>query len=117
MVAAASEQGGVVVNGMSCYARDGEFANSALVTSFAPGMFATPSEAFDFLSAIEKKIFLAERCKVPHRIFYCIKGANGVVFYFKIAFDRKISISKRLRLNSLSSIYNKQSTFAGSNGA
>ena len=59
VIPATAEQDHLRTNGMSCYARDGEFANSALVTSFAPGMFATPSEAFDFLSAIEKKIFLA----------------------------------------------------------
>jgi len=43
VVPAASEEGGVVVNGMSCYARDGANANSALVVSvdgrdFGPGV-------------------------------------------------------------------------------
>ena len=33
VVAAASEQGGVVTNGMSCFARDGENANSALLVT------------------------------------------------------------------------------------
>ena len=39
VVAAASEDGGVVVNGMSCFARDGENANSALLVSVEPEDF------------------------------------------------------------------------------
>ena len=37
VVAAASEEGGTVVNGMSLFARDGENANSALLVSVGPG--------------------------------------------------------------------------------
>ena len=37
VVAAASEAGGVAVNGMSLFARDGENANSALLVSVGPG--------------------------------------------------------------------------------
>ena len=37
VVAAASEEGGVAVNGMSLFARDGENANSALLVSVGPG--------------------------------------------------------------------------------
>lgn len=36
VVAAASEKGGVVVNGMSCFARDGENSNSALLADVRP---------------------------------------------------------------------------------
>ena len=39
VVAAASEAGGVVVNGMSLYARDGENANSALLVNVLPEDF------------------------------------------------------------------------------
>ena len=39
VVAAASEEGGVAVNGMSYFARDGENANSALLISVAPEDF------------------------------------------------------------------------------
>ena len=39
VVAAASESGGVVVNGMSLYARDGENANSALLVNVLPEDF------------------------------------------------------------------------------
>ena len=41
VVAAASEEGGVVVNGMSYFARDGENANSALLISVGPGDFGS----------------------------------------------------------------------------
>jgi len=37
VVAAASEEGGLAVNGMSLFARDGENANSALLVSVGPG--------------------------------------------------------------------------------
>jgi len=39
VVAAASEAGGAVVNGMSCFARDGENANSALLVNVLPEDF------------------------------------------------------------------------------
>ena len=39
VVAAASEAGGVVTNGMSCFARDGENANSALLVGVEPSDF------------------------------------------------------------------------------
>ncbi len=41
VVAAASEESGVVVNGMSYFARDGENANSALLISVGPGDFGS----------------------------------------------------------------------------
>jgi len=41
VVAAASENGGVVVNGMSLYQRDSGIANSALVVNVTPGDFGT----------------------------------------------------------------------------
>ncbi len=49
MVNAASEVGGIVVNGMSNYRRDAEMSNSALVVSVRPDDF--PSE--DVLAGIE----------------------------------------------------------------
>lgn len=42
VVAAASENGGVVTNGMSRYARDGKNANSALLINVAPDDFGVP---------------------------------------------------------------------------
>ncbi|HBP71635.1 MAG TPA: hypothetical protein DD650_06410, partial [Ruminococcaceae bacterium] len=39
VVCASSEEGGVVVNGMSEYARDGENADSALLVGIEPELF------------------------------------------------------------------------------
>lgn len=41
VVAAASEEGGIVVNGMSCYARDGHNANAALLVNVDPADFGS----------------------------------------------------------------------------
>ena len=58
VVAAASERGGVVTNGMSRYARDGENANAALVVSVSPEDF--PAGALGGVTLqreIEKKAY------------------------------------------------------------
>lgn len=52
VVAAASEDGGVVVNGMSSYARDGENSNSAIAVSVRPDDFE-PIDGSLALGAIE----------------------------------------------------------------
>ena len=52
VVAAASEEGGVVVNGMSSYARDGENSNSAVAVSVRPDDFE-PVNGSLALGAIE----------------------------------------------------------------
>ena len=57
VVAAASEEGGVVTNGMSRYARDGENANSALAVSV--GGFADPMEGIEFQRRLERAAFAA----------------------------------------------------------
>lgn len=49
VVAAASEEGGVCVNGMSCFARDGKNANSALLVGIEPSDF--PGD--DVLAGVE----------------------------------------------------------------
>ncbi len=55
VVAAASERGGTVTNGMSEFARSGENANSALVVSVTQGDFpAGPLGGVEFASKIEK---------------------------------------------------------------
>ncbi len=41
VVAAASEEGGLVTNGMSCFARDGQNANSALLVGITPADFGS----------------------------------------------------------------------------
>jgi uncharacterized FAD-dependent dehydrogenase len=60
VVAAASEEGGVVVNGMSENARAGENSNSAVVaTVFRDDYGATPEKAIDFQRRIERAAFSA----------------------------------------------------------
>ena len=58
MVAAASEEDTVVVNGMSYHARDGRNANSALVVSVLPEDFGGDfTKAVEFQRQLEKKAF------------------------------------------------------------
>jgi len=61
VVAAASEEGGVVVNGMSYFARDGENANSALLISVGPGDFGSddPLAGAEFQRRWEETAFRA----------------------------------------------------------
>jgi len=59
VVAAASEEGCVVTNGMSEYARDAENANSALLVGVSPGDFASdhPLAGVEFQRNWERKAF------------------------------------------------------------
>lgn len=60
VVAAASEEGGVVVNGMSVNARDGKNSNSAIAVSVRQSDFdGTPLGAIAFQREIERAAFLA----------------------------------------------------------
>ena len=60
VVAAASEENTVVVNGMSNHARDGENANSAVAVSVFPSDFgATPEGAIAFRESIEREAYRA----------------------------------------------------------
>ena len=61
VVAAASEEGGVVVNGMSYFARDGENANSALLIGVGPGDFGgdDPLAGIRFQQKWEREAFRA----------------------------------------------------------
>ncbi len=60
VMAAASEEGGVVVNGMSYHARDGKNANSAIVASvFREDYGGTPQGAISYQRKIERDAFLA----------------------------------------------------------
>ena len=60
VVAAASEEGGVVVNGMSYHSRSGKNSNSAVVCSvFKEDYGNTPKAAIDFQRKIEQKAFIA----------------------------------------------------------
>lgn len=59
VVASASENGGVVTNGMSYYARDGKNANSALLVNVTPDDFADddPLAGMYFQRDLERKAF------------------------------------------------------------
>jgi uncharacterized FAD-dependent dehydrogenase len=61
VVAAASEAGGVVVNGMSGYRRNSPNANSALVATVGPADFASGSllAGIDFQRLLERRAFEA----------------------------------------------------------
>ena len=61
VVAAASEEGGVVTNGMSGYARDTNIANSAIVVTVGADDFPTahPLAGLEFQREWEHKAFLA----------------------------------------------------------
>ena len=61
VVAAASEEGGVVTNGMSNHARDGENANSALLINVGPGDFGSdhPLAGIEFQRKLERAAFAA----------------------------------------------------------
>lgn len=60
VVAAASEEGGVVVNGMSVYARDGKNANSAVCVSIRPEDYGASVEgAIAFQRNLERAAFRA----------------------------------------------------------
>ncbi len=64
VVAAASEHGGVVVNGMSSYARDGENSNSAIAVSVRPDDFdavdgSLALGAIEYQRRIERAAFAA----------------------------------------------------------
>lgn len=60
VIAAASEEGGVVTNGMSRFARDGRNANSALAVSILPADYgATPEGAIAFQRDLERTAFQA----------------------------------------------------------
>ena len=60
VVAATSEEGGVVVNGMSHHARDGRNSNSAVCCSiFKEDYGGTPKQAIEYQRRIERAAFVA----------------------------------------------------------
>ena len=71
VVPSASMEGGVVVNGMSEHARDGENANSALLVQIRPEDYGNdPEKAIQFQETLEKKAFQAGGCsyKAPAQL-------------------------------------------------
>lgn len=46
-----------ITNGMSCFDRSGEFANSCLITTVDPAKYGSETELFRQIEALERKIF------------------------------------------------------------
>jgi len=60
VMASASEEGGVVTNGMSRYARDGRNANAAIAVSVHPSDYGdNPADAIEFQRKLEQAAFAA----------------------------------------------------------
>lgn len=59
VVPAVAVAGHLSTNGMSNAARDGEFANSCLITTLDGSQFADPAAAWEFLERLERKAFNA----------------------------------------------------------
>jgi len=57
IVPASLEPGHLSTNGMSCYARDGKFANSCLIVSQGDDAFSNPHQAYKFLRGLESRAF------------------------------------------------------------
>lgn len=57
IIPATCEEGTLATNGMSESARSGKFANSAIVSTLRPELFAAPAEAFAFLRGLEASLF------------------------------------------------------------
>ncbi len=52
-------RGQSATNGMSDFARSGEFANGCLITTLSPDRFGSPAESYRFLSELERRMFEA----------------------------------------------------------
>lgn len=59
IIPATSDHAQLSTNGMSCFARSGKFANSALIVNQHAENFSSAAEAFDFIASLEKKIYAA----------------------------------------------------------
>ena len=59
IIPSTAEEGRLSTNGMSNEARNGRFANSAIISTMDEKRFSNPAQAFDFLDKLEKKVFEA----------------------------------------------------------
>ncbi|MBO4305223.1 MAG: FAD-dependent monooxygenase [Lentisphaeria bacterium] len=57
IIPSTAEEGRLSTNGMSNAARNGRYANSAIVTTVSEKEFSSPLQAFTFLDELEKKVF------------------------------------------------------------
>ncbi|MBR6374443.1 MAG: FAD-dependent monooxygenase [Victivallales bacterium] len=58
IIPATCQENTLCTNGMSNSARDGRYANSAIISTLAADSFSSPEEAFSFLERIEADVFL-----------------------------------------------------------
>ncbi len=84
VVNASSELGGIAVNGMSCYARDGKNANSAVLAEVMPHdlLGEDPLEGCRFQRRIEQAAFAAAGGAVP------------ITTVGKFVFDRRFELNR-----------------------
>ncbi len=84
VVAAASEEGRLVTNGMSTYARDGKNANSALLVSVTPADFpdSSPLGGVKFQRELEEKAFsVSEDFRAPvQKVGDFLEGKESTAF-------------------------------------
>lgn len=59
IIPSTAEEGRLSTNGMSNEARNGRFANSAIISTIDEKRFSHPFQAFDFLDKLEQKVFEA----------------------------------------------------------
>jgi hypothetical protein len=91
VVAAASEEGGVVVNGMSGYRRNSPFANSALVVNVDPADFgdSSPLAGVSFQRLLERRAFEAGgggyRAPAQDLLGFVGKGRGGITSSYRPA--------------------------------
>lgn len=78
VVAAASEQGGIVTNGMSEYARSGKNANAAVAVSVSPDDFGNnPLDGVDFARSIERRAYsISGGWSAPATTVGCLFGMD-----------------------------------------
>jgi uncharacterized FAD-dependent dehydrogenase len=70
IIAAVTDADHLSTNGMSNAARDGKFANAALITTIPAGTFSTPDDAFAFLDRLEVSLAQAGGggCAAPAQV-------------------------------------------------
>lgn len=69
VVDASSEAGRLAVNGMSCFARDGENANSAVIVTVTPEDFPGVLGGLEFQRHLEEKAFWLGNGQIPIQLY------------------------------------------------
>ncbi len=95
MVAAASEEGGVVTNGMSQYSRNERNANSAIVLGITPELDypGDPLAGIDLQRALERQAFaqigITRECMGNPNEYSTTEGIKvGITIHFGVEFKK-----------------------------